>query len=89
MLARLLRGVRDGSAQALELLTDRGKTSASGPEARGEAAGIVRAQIAMIDAVLPLGAISYPSQSAASAKSEQPDKLTSAPASCKPTSAPA
>ena len=55
MLARLLRGVRDGSAQALELLTDRGNTST--PEARGKAAGIMAGHIAMIDSVLPLGAI--------------------------------
>ena len=40
MLARLLRGVRDGSAQALELLKDRGNTS--NPEARGKAAGIMQ-----------------------------------------------
>ena len=51
MLARLLLGVRDGSAQALELLTDRGNTST--PEARGKAAGIMAGHIAMIDSVLP------------------------------------
>ena len=52
MLARLLLGVRDGSVQALELLTDRGG-GVSNPEARGKAAGIMAGQIAMIDAVLP------------------------------------
>ena len=89
MLARLLRGIRDGVAQALELLTDRGSTTTSNPEARGKAAGIMQAQVAMIDAVLPLGAISNLSQSAASAKPEQPDKLLNDSASCKLTSAPA
>ena len=77
MLARLLRGVRDGSAQALELLTERGG-GVSNPEARGKAAGIMQAQVAMIDAVLP-----------ANAKPEQPDKLLNDSSSCKPTSAPA
>ena len=53
MLARLLRGIRDGVAQALGLLTDRGTTTTTNPEARGKAAGIMQAQVAMIDAVLP------------------------------------
>lgn len=50
-LARLLLGMRDGCAQALLLLS--GTTAGrSGPEARGKAAGIMQAQIAMIDSVL-------------------------------------
>ena len=57
MLARLLQGIRDGVAQALELLTVGGSTTTSNPEARGKAAGIMQAQVAMLDAVLPLGAI--------------------------------
>ena len=63
MLARLLLGVRDGSAQALELLTDRAGGSGAGvsnPEARGKAAGIMQAQVAMIDAVLPRPAVPKP-----------------------------
>ena len=56
-LARLLLGMRDGCAQALKLLSGENTGPAapgrSGPEARGKAAGIMQAQIAMIDAVLP------------------------------------
>ena len=48
--------MRDGCAQALLLLSGTNTaTSAgarSGPEARGKAAGIMQAQIAMIDSVL-------------------------------------
>ena len=51
MLARLLRGMRDGAEQAGKLLANPGTNS--NPEARGKAAGIMQAQVAMIDSVLP------------------------------------